>query len=325
MSYRLVRFKRLKYKIKFQNNGEGLARTIRLETDIPEMFDKATLKIEDMYPKCPICPDEEVRYSCLDTTFTKEQAIFTFKNIYHPGSEQKNVQEIDSTKGFVKYSIKFSKDFHKKKTKSKTAIIFDKNEPIITNYATTRFSPGISVGVKTGYNYYPKLTDSKSYFVGAIVSPYKSYRWYWQAEFVNAIDSYSTSSFLEREELNQTIQEISTTIDFKNINWEIPVLIRYNINNYIGVGAGVQANFNLSEQSNTNKTINIYEFGTNDMLIGSESFNQKNTESFVNLKTGVLFDITAGFARIGPSIGPRYVLNFGDDFNYWQLYARFKF
>jgi len=325
MSYRLVRFKRLKYKIKFQNNGEGPARTIRLETDIPEMFDKSTLKIEDMYPKCPICPDEEVRYSCLDTTFTKEQAIFTFKNIYLPGSEQKNVQEIDSTKGFVKYSIKFAKDFHKKKTKSKTAIIFDKNEPIITNYATTRFSPGISVGVKTGYNYYPKLTDSKSYFVGAIVSPYKSYRWYWQAEFVNAIDSYSTSSFLEREELNQTIQEISTTTEFKNINWEIPVLIRYNINNYIGVGAGVQANFNLSEQSNTNTTINIFEFGTSDMLIGTESFNQKNTESFVNLKTGVLFDVTAGFARIGPSIGARYVLNFEDDFNYWQLYARFKF
>ncbi len=325
MSYRLVRFKRLKYKIKFQNNGEGPARTIRLETDIPEMFDKATLKIEDMYPKCPICPDEEVRYSCLDTTFTKEQAIFTFKNIYLPGSEQKNVEEVDSTKGFVKYSIQFTKDFHKKKTKSKTAIIFDKNEPIITNYATTRFSPGISVGIKTGYNYYPKLTDSKSYFVGAIVSPYKSYRWYWQAELVNAIDSYSTSSFLEREEINQTIQKISSTTEFKNINWEIPILIKYNINNYIGLGAGVQANFNLSEQSNTNTTINTYEFGASDMLIDSESINQENTKSFVNLKTGVLLDLTAGFARIGPSIGARYVLNFEDEFNYWQLYARFKF
>jgi len=61
------------------------------------------------------------------------------------------------------------------------------------------------------------------------------------------------------------------------------------------------------------------------MLIDTESFNQKNTESFVNLKTGVLFDVTAGFARIGPSIGARYVLNFEDDFNYWQMYARFKF
>ena len=43
MNYRLVRFKKPKFKIKFQNNGEGPARTIRLETDIPEIFDKSTI------------------------------------------------------------------------------------------------------------------------------------------------------------------------------------------------------------------------------------------------------------------------------------------
>jgi hypothetical protein len=91
MNYRLVRFKTLKYKIKFQNNGEGPARTIRLETDIPEMLDKSTLKVVDMYPKCDICPKKEVLYSCLDTMFTDTQAIFTFKNIYLPGSEQKKL------------------------------------------------------------------------------------------------------------------------------------------------------------------------------------------------------------------------------------------
>ena len=127
MNYRLVRFKRLKYKIRFQNNGEGPARTIRLETDLPDMFDKSTLKVEDMYPKCEICPKQKVAYSCLDTIFTDSQVIFTFKNIYLPGSEQKGVMDKDSTKGFVKYSIKFGKDFHKKNTKSQTAIVFDKD------------------------------------------------------------------------------------------------------------------------------------------------------------------------------------------------------
>jgi hypothetical protein len=47
----------------------------------------------------------------------KQKIIFTFKNIYLPGSNQKNVKEIDSTKGFVKYSMKFSEDFHKIKPK----------------------------------------------------------------------------------------------------------------------------------------------------------------------------------------------------------------
>ena len=36
MNYRLVRFKRLKFKVRFQNNGEGPANTIKLAVDTPE-------------------------------------------------------------------------------------------------------------------------------------------------------------------------------------------------------------------------------------------------------------------------------------------------
>src|SRR5690606_15741812 len=50
MSYRTARFKTLKDKIKFQKKGEGPARTIRLENDIPDMLDKSTIKVTDMYP-----------------------------------------------------------------------------------------------------------------------------------------------------------------------------------------------------------------------------------------------------------------------------------
>jgi len=329
MNYRLVRFKTLKYKIKFQNNGEGPARTIRLETDIPEMLDKSTLKVLDMYPKCRICPKTPVRYSCLDTTFTDTQAIFTFKNIYLPGSAQKNVKEKDSTKGFVKYSIKFAKDFHKKKTKSRTAIIFDKNEAIITNYSTTRFLPGISIGAKTGYNYYPDLEDSKSYFIGATVSPYKSYKWYWQVELVNNFNSYTTSSISEQivdgAQGFRYLQRNTSSTNFTNINWEIPVLIRYNLNNYIGFGAGIQTNFNLSETQNQSILTEDFEGLRPDFVINKSTKMSESTTSFSNLKKGFLVEATAGFARIGPSIGARYVMNFEDNFNYWQFYAIWKF
>tara|TARA_R110002049_G_scaffold309170_2_gene517853 strand:+ start:1484 stop:3439 length:1956 start_codon:yes stop_codon:yes gene_type:complete len=329
MNYRFVRFKRLNYKIKFQNNGEGPARTIRLETDIPEMLDMATLEIEDQYPECPICPKTPVTYSCLDTTFTKNQAIFTYKNIYIPGSEQKNVQEKDSTKGFVKYSIKFAKDFHKKKTKSRTAIIFDKNEPIITNYATTRFLPGISIGVKSGYNYYPNLEASKSYFIGATISPYKSYRWYLQAEWVNNFNSYSSTNFTEEIVGNaqglRQLQRTTTVNKQQNVNWEIPVLLRYNINNFIGLGAGIQGNFNFSEKQTSYASVDLYENETDDFLISSSTNSKESTNSFTNIRKGILFDATLGFSRIGPSLGARYVLNFEVDFNYWQFYAIWKF
>jgi PKD repeat protein len=330
INYRLVRFKTLNYKIKFQNNGEGPARTIRLETDIPDMLDKSTIKVLDMYPKCDICPKKEVSYSCLDTTFTDTQAIFTFKNIYLPGSEQKNVKEYDSTKGFVKYSIKFAKDFHKKKTKSKTAIIFDKNEPIITNYATTRFLPGISIGAKVGIKSFSDLNNSESYFFGATLSPYKSYRWYWQVELLNSFHKYNEDTQTTDEIIDSSqgfvfLQRTTTDKRYNNVNWEIPVLLRYNINNYIGVGAGLQGLLSISEKETQDVLVEQFEGVNDNVLINSTTSTHANTNSFTNFRTGVLFDITAGFARIGPSIGARYVLNFKDNFNYWQYYMIWRF
>ena len=331
INYRLVRFKRVKFKTRFQNDGEGPARTIRLETDIPDMFDKKTFQIEGMYPECPICPKDEIpTTSCLDTIIKQKQIFFTFKNIYLPGSNQKNVKEKDSTQGFVRYSMKFSKDFHKVKTKSKTAIIFDKNEPIITNYATTRFLPGISIGAKAGYNIYPDLEKATSYFVGATLSPFKSYRFYWQVEWLNALNKYEsgisiTDNFVGNANGIKQLQRKTTSTENKSINWEIPILIRYNINNYIGIGAGIQANVNVSEEHN--QTIKIETFdGTDDRyLINSSSQSNSVKNSFTSYKAGFLFDLTAGFARIGPSFGARYVMNFEQNFNYIQLYGIWKF
>ncbi|WP_055446965.1 DUF7619 domain-containing protein [Lacinutrix mariniflava] len=332
LNYRLVRFKRPKFKIRFQNNGEGPASTIRLETDVPDMFDKATIRVEDMYPKVKICPKSEVNYSCLDTTYTNKQAIFTFKNIYLPGSEQKNVKDYDSTQGFVKYSLKFSKDFHKQKTKSRTAIIFDKNEPIITNYSTTRFLPGISIGAKTGYNSFSDLEDSKSYFVGATISPYKSYKWYWQVELLNSFHKYNDNKTVTIETIDTPTfigtQRTTTTNSFNNVDWELPVLARYNINNYIGLGAGLQGMISISKKSTEEITIEQAE-NLNGGDIGQYSQISKTStstsNSFANFRTGFLVEATAGFARIGPSLGARYVLNFKENYNYMQFYAIWKF
>lgn len=331
MNYRLVRFKRVNFKTRFQNNGEGPARKIRLETDIPDMFDKKTFQIESMYPECPICPkDEEPTVSCLDTIIKQKQIIFTFKNIYLPGTEQKNVKEKDSTKGFVKYSMKFGEDFHKVKTKSRTSIIFDKNEPIITNYATTRFLPGISIGAKAGYNFYPDLDKSTSYFVGATISPFKSYRFYWQVEWVNALNQYNSAVDIVNEtRVNangvRQLQRTTTTTENKNINWEVPVLIRYNINNYIGIGAGIQANINVSSEQHQNIKVETFEGEKELILLDTKTTANTVKNSFSGFNTGLLFDLTAGFARIGPSVGARYVINFEQNFNYFQVYGIWKF
>ncbi|MES2747242.1 MAG: PKD domain-containing protein [Bacteroidota bacterium] len=332
MNYRLVRAKTLHFKTRFQNDGEGPARMIRLETDIPDMFDKKTLQIVDSYPKCPICPKgEEITYSCLDTIIKQKQIHFTFKNIYIPGSQQKNVTEKDSTKGYVKYTMKFAKDFHKQTTRSRTAIIFDKNEPVITNYAVTRFKPGLSVGAKAGYNIFPSLENSKSYFVSATLSPYKSYRWYWQVELQNSFHSYDAEKRITDEIVennNGTIPQLHRRYyesNFENYNIEVPILMRYNLNNYIGIGAGIQANINITQKENTFEREEVYEGPNDNFLVASRERADSIKETFRGFKSGVLFDLTAGFARIGPSAGIRYVVNFEKDFNYLQLYAIWKF
>ena len=360
MNYRTVRFKTLNFKTRFQNDGKGPARTIRLETDIPDMFDKKTLKIVDSYPKCPICPKgEEIKTSCLDTIIKNKQIHFTFKNIYIPGSNQENIKDRDSTKGFVKYSMKFAKDFHKEKTKSRTAIIFDKNEPVSTNFATTRFMPGISIGVRAGYNLYSDLNKTaisnelktNSYFVGATISPYKSYRFYWQSELnFSSLQSSSSSppTPLELVQFNPEIILIDGTpisgayvtskssTSLKKVSMDIvPVSLRYNINNFIGVGVGPQFSVLLNQEIQNNESKSYYEAVFNPAVppsIGDEIVELRNNTStssklnaFDKMQTSVFADATFGFARIGPSAGIRYYKTFEKDYNYWQFYAIWKF
>ncbi|MFD2564002.1 DUF7849 domain-containing protein [Aquimarina rubra] len=335
MNYRLVRFKRLKFKVRFQNNGEGPANTIKLEVDTPEMFDKSTLRIDSMYPECPICPKErEVNYSCLDTILQKDKIIFQFNRIYLPGSEQKNVEEIDSTKGFVKYSMKFGKNFHKKKTRSRTAIYFDKNEPIITNYATTRFLPGISIGAKAGYITVPELDNQREYFVGATLSPFKSYRGYYQAELFFSSASYDETRNFETRNINPNgtvdLLRFSESNQYDNITiYAVPGSFRYNFNNYFAMGAGVQLKLDLTstnKQETTGEGFFIDVDGTEFPNPDVNTFSaQEIDDSFRNLQTGVFIGVNLGTVRIGPSIGVRYVYNFDTPNSQIQFYGIWKF
>ncbi|WP_108807946.1 PKD domain-containing protein [Aquimarina spinulae] len=340
MNYRLVRFKRLKFKVRFQNNGEGPANTIKLAVDTPEMFDKSTLKIDGMYPECPICPKErEVNYSCLDTILKKDKIIFQFNRIYLPGSQQKNVAEIDSTKGYVKYSMKFGKDFHKKKTKSRTAIYFDKNEPIITNYATTRFMPGISIGAKAGYIMVPELDNQKEYFVGATLSPFKSYRGYYQAELMASASSYDELRNFETTSIDangtESLIQFSEANTFNNISiYAVPGSFRYNFNNFFAMGAGIQLKMDITsknDQETTGEGFTIIrnngptppEIIRNQDLDVSEV--QEIKDDFANIQTGVFVGINLGAVRIGPSLGVRYVYNFDSPNSQIQFYGIWKF
>ena len=336
MNYRLVRLKTFKFKTRFQNDGEGPANTIRLETEIPKMFDPQTIKVVDQYPECPICPDErEVTYSCLDTVFKKDLAIFTYKNIYLPGTQQKNVREKDSTKGFVKYTIKLKDDFHKKKTRTRTSIYFDKNEPIVTNYATTRFLPGLSIGAKAGYLFNIDDSDTKEYMIGATISPYKTYRGYFQAEVMLSAKSFeSFREFTEEETVNEVFVNRYTNQETLKENaisaYLVPASYRYNLNNFLAVGAGVIAKVDLyyNSERQTNGEYELVIPSEGEVIRDESQDRFSMTEKscgFINFQTGVFAGFNVGGARIGPSVGARYVYYFNEPHQQLQVYGIWKF
>ena len=335
MNYRLVRFKRVKFKVRFQNDGEGPANTIRLEVDTPEMFDKETLEVRDMYPKCAICPkDREVNYSCLDTILKKDKIIFTFKRIYLPGTAQKNVTEKDSTKGFVKYSMKFGKNFHKKKTRNRTAIFFDKNEPIYTNYSVTRFTPGISIGAKAGYIFNPDLDNAREVFAGVTISPFKSYRGYFQAELFFSSASFDNLRSFEVSEVNdigvESLTRFVEETDAQNITtYLVPISYRYNLNNFLALGVGTQLKLDLSSNCDTTTTGEFSFVVPGEGEIRDETqdtFQQIKCDKGVgNFQAGAFVGLNVGGARIGPSVGTRYVYNFNAPHPQIQVYGIWKF
>ena len=374
INYRLMRYKRLKYKVRFQNNGEGPAKLIKLNVAIPEMLDKTTLKVIDMYPKVPICPDgEDVQFSCLDTVRIKDKISFQFKNIYLPGSNQKGVHEKDSTKGFVKYSMKFGKKVRKIRSRSKTAIIFDKNEPILTNTATSRFSTGLSIGAITGYNLFLsnkdlnnidpaslvssvntiKLNeyseDAYGCYVGASISPYKSYRWYLQSEI--SIDrqknsknynlNYVDEALFEIENAEGVVYEeilpVHVNEKYKSHTMQtnillVPASLRVNVNSIISLGAGVQLNLRTTSYTTENTEKRYFQYNPRrpevlgEIIESLYSNESKNTELGFKLYDYMPFiDVTIGASRIGPSIGARYLYPIKQTQGVIQLYAIWKF
>ena len=107
LNYRtLKKSKSLSYKIRFQNDGEGPARKIKLAITLPSAMDPQTISIKDMSPYCLPCDSVPTRTGCWELVTNKDSAAFIFNGIYLPGTNQKGVNDKDSTKGFVEFDVK---------------------------------------------------------------------------------------------------------------------------------------------------------------------------------------------------------------------------
>jgi len=337
VNYRSFGKKKLDYKVQFQNNGEGPASTVEVKVEIPEGLDMKRMRPLEWYPKCPICPKQPNKRSCIDTTSSKDGLVFTFRNIYLPGSRQKGVDERDSTKGFVRYRIEAERNMPKTPFRSRAKITFDKNAPIYTNYTRTRFKIGISPGLKAGYAFEPNFgTNTTSgeeaevnepfvqngyVFLGASLSPFKSWRIYPQVELLTGIKGRSESvSMYSRTD---TFPPTNPDMDFTRItidsvmeetsqgfvSFELPVLLRKNFSRFMGAGIGGSAliQFNNGETKMRTRKIVLDQFpGSVDPEVTSDSIfisTSSNTSKPIRYKA--FFDLTFGAVRQGLNLGIR--------------------
>jgi hypothetical protein len=343
MNYRLTGNNReLTYKVRFQNTGKGPAKKIDVGVNISEVFDPKTLKIVKTKPEVVNCDSAYANQSCLTTFFRADSVHFVFSNIYLPGTQQKDVNDKDSTQGFVEYKIKFKEKPPKLPIKSGAAIVFDKNEPIYTNRAAARFKMGLSPGIIVGYGF-PFQTDNNNYLnhknlvLGASISPYASHRYYWQAELF--LNNFAETTFRAPLEVAQKRDTIINNIDYiindkqlykttkvTTINM-VPLQMRYNINKYVAAGAGAMVSLDLYNRTTSELRYELFS----NVASGNPTITNLTREigelkdQFSNFRTSFFTEIALGLVRVGPSVGLRYVFDPKTNNSRMATYVTWKF
>jgi hypothetical protein len=357
--FRRIRKKDLVYKIQFQNTGEGPARKVEISTNIPNGLNSSQMQVLDAYPKCLLCPERTVDWSCLDTSFQKDKLVFTFRNIYLPGTRQEGISERDSTKGFVKFRIKPDKNIQKYSLASKAAIVFDKNPPIITNQADTKFKPGVSPGLMLGNSFFPNNDELNNTFVGLSISPFKPFKRFLQWELLLGLggqsyreqslrDSSSYFAFVVgpagtlTELIVDSIVTKVQTIEEKQVQLQlVPLQIRKNWTGWFSTGAGLLLDVSFSKTNASVRGLSekkVYlcpqeaglDFPRSECEPLFEFFKQKEIDnSFSDKKTqisaSIFADIHLGAVRKGPAMGWRHVLRLSEKpAYYFSLFLYWK-
>ena len=337
LNYRFTgKQKEMTYKVQFQNTGSGPSRQVSVGIYVPPLLDPHSLEILDYYPRAMMCDSAYAGQSCLDTIIHKDSIWFVFKNIYLPGLKQQGFSDIDSTIGYIKYRMHFSKEMKKIPFKSGAVIVFDNNEPIRTNGARGYFKPGNSPSVILGYNkglgnQGKSTADGNYLMIGAAISPLSPYKKYLQAEvlagYLNEPEKFLGSQTVNKDTVINaaTYRILQRSVYSKQsivLLDMVPLQLRYNINNWIGAGAGTMLSFHAyTKWKNREQLLLIQQPNPTPI-----SLEKKYTWSkwFNRFDLALFGDIQFGRARLGPVLGARYLHYFRYPQNRLFIYAAWR-
>lgn len=339
MNYRFVSKKwELSYKVQFQNTGKGPASKVAIGIAVPGMLNGQSLEITDYSPRCVMCDSAYERQSCLDTIVRQDSIFFVFNNIYLKGMQQEGVEDPDSTKGYVKYKVRFSKELKKLPFNSQAAIVFDKNEPVITNRSKGGFKPGLSPGLIIGYGKGFAKTELPlgipAGTVGVSVSAYAPYRPYFQAElYLSVPQRRETLVSFSRDQRDTAIgagkyivqsRELYERVTRLNVD-AVPLHLRYNLKSWIGVGAGMMASVLVSEKVEERKVVTVMPVQGTREPQQFEHLEKGRSDSFVLWDGGLFADVNLGMVRAGPSLGVRLMQYFKEPQQRLFIYGIWRF
>jgi PKD repeat protein len=336
LNYRFTSRKRENtYKVQFQNTGKGPAKKVAITITIPGMLNTGSLEVVGMKPECVWCKTATGNQSCIDTVVTKDSVQFVFRNIYLPGTQQDGVSDPDSTKGYIKYRIRFSKKMHKVPFQSRAAIVFDKNEPIYTNRSTGKFKKGISPGIILGFGSslgsVPANFANQQYTLGVTISEYAAYKRYFQWELFLRSHRNLEQFIGRRQGGDTTVNGVAYKVRYRDTYEKIkvasielvPLEFKYNLASFVSAGIGTLVSADISR--NTTRYIRALVFDPNGGTHELEGEAGKQNESFATIRGALFADARLGLVRTGPAVGIRFHQYFNPSYQNIMLYASWKF
>jgi hypothetical protein len=344
MGFRRMRQNDLTYKVHFQNTGEGPASRVEIKTDLPPGYDPQSVRIIETQPAAPNCPEPLASWSCLDTAFQDDQLVFTFRDIYLPGTRQEGVGQRDSTKGNIKYRLSPGRQVEKRPFSARAAIVFDQNPPIRTGRAATRFRPGWSPGVMAGRVL--GLGSANTWSAGLSIAPFSPYRLFWQGEVWAGLPTESQTTESSRDTIHTqsdllglpfvaTVDTItSRTLDRTEREQRfgvVPLQLRYNFSDWLAGGTGLLLEITYREQITNRQeqqTVQVYDPEGQFIQDFSQTFDpvmQSFDLSSFNYSGSWFAELQIGKVRKGPALGLRGVLPFDGRPVYGLAFLQWRF
>jgi len=350
-SFRGAEDKKLEYIVRYQNEADAPAKHVFVDIEVPEGLEVDKVKHLKNSFGVKRCTDKK-DVPCYDIDISEKDTIkFSFMRVSLPGLNDPEVKKYKETVGWFKYEITYKEKLKKEPLSTRAHIRFKDDvkmqSAVTTNRTTTRFKPGFSIGPKFGADY--NLTDKElSYFIGAVASPYKSERFYYQPEIMLIYSRFEcdgesevegeyidkdrcrlineTSNFEIEGPYTDSLQIFRDSIAFNNSEWKVesrsfivdivPLQIRKDIRKALSFGAGVdigivfQKNKIFRDTSMITFRDRLTDYGWQpDGTFGNDSY-EFSDENDIYIDGSLFFDITVGSVKAGPALSIRYLREF---------------